>query len=51
MQDDMIYEEEAYNLGAGPKGANVLDQGAGYGEASDFDFETGDGFDYSAQME
>ena len=51
MQDDMMYEEEAYDLASAPKGDNVLDQGASYGEINEFDFETGDGFDYSDQMD
>ena len=46
-----MYEEEAYDLASAPKGDNVLDQGASYGEINEFDFETGDGFDYSDQMD
>ena len=33
----------------GPKGEDVIDQGADYGGFADYDFETGDGFDYSAE--
>lgn len=49
MDDDIKYEEEAYDLNSTAKGKNVLDQGADYGGFSDFDFETGEGFDYSEE--
>jgi hypothetical protein len=48
--EDEVLEDEAYNLDSTAKGKEVIDQGAGYGEFSDFDFETGDGFDYSEEM-
>ena len=48
--EDEVLEDEAYNLDSTAKGKEVIDQGAGYGEFSDFDFETGDGFDYSDEM-
>jgi hypothetical protein len=51
MDDDLLYEEEAYNLDSTPKGQDVLDQGADYGGFNDYDFETGDGFDYSDEQE
>jgi len=50
MQDEIEFEEEVYDLNGGPKGKEVLDQGAGYGELNEYDFETGDGFDYSDEV-
>jgi hypothetical protein len=50
MKEDDFYDEEAINWDSTAMGKDVLDQGAGYGEFSEFDFETGDGFDYSDQM-
>jgi hypothetical protein len=47
MQDEIEFEEEVYDLNGGPKGKEVLDQGSGYGELNEYDFEDGDGFDYS----
>jgi hypothetical protein len=47
FQDAIEIEDEIYDLGGGPKGKDVLDQGEGYGGFTDYDFETGDGFDYS----
>ena len=47
MHDKSHYKEEAYDLFSTSKGIDVVDQGAGYGEFNEFDFETGDGFDYS----
>jgi predicted rRNA methylase YqxC with S4 and FtsJ domains len=35
----------------GPKGEDVIDQGADYGGFADYDFETGDGFDYAHEQE
>ena len=49
MQDDIMYEEEAYDLHSTAMGKEVLDQGADYGGFNEYDFETGDGFDYSAE--
>jgi hypothetical protein len=49
-QDEIEFEEEIYDLNGGPKGKEVLDQGAGYGELNEYDFETGDGFDYSDEV-
>jgi hypothetical protein len=46
-QDDI----ENYDLDSGPKGADVLDQGAGYGELNEYDFENGDGFNYEADAD
>lgn len=40
-------EEDKYDDTA--KGEDVIDQGAGYGELNEYDFENGDGFDYSAE--
>ena len=51
LEDDIMYEEEAYDLNSTAKGQDVIDQGAEYGEFNEYDFETGDGFDYSAQEE
>ena len=48
--EDEILEDEAYDLDSTAKGKEVIDQGAGYGEFNDYDFETGDGFDYSEEM-
>ena len=48
--DDEMYEEEAYDLDSTAKGQEVLDQGADYGGFNDYDFETGEGFDYSEEM-
>ena len=47
LQDTKEYEDEVYDLNGQAKGADVLDQGAGYGELNEYDFEDGDGFDYS----
>jgi hypothetical protein len=44
--DDILYNEEIYNLDSTPKGNDILDQGADYGGFNDYDFETGDGFYY-----
>lgn len=49
MQDDIALEEEIYDFNNEPKGKNVLDQGADYGGFNEYDFETGDGFDYSEE--
>ena len=49
LQDDEMYEEEIYDLNATPKGKEVIDQGADYGGFNEYDFETGDGFDYSEE--
>ena len=37
-------DPEVFDPEAGARGVDVLDQGAGYSEFTDFDFETGDGF-------
>ena len=49
--EDMQEAEEVNYFDTGAKGKEVLDQGADYGGLNEFDFETGDGFDYSDQME
>jgi hypothetical protein len=49
MEDEIMFEDEAYDLNGGPKGVNVLDQGAGYGELNQYDFDD-DEFDYSEQQ-
>ena len=49
IHDNKHYKEDAYDLFSTAKGKDVIDQGAGYGEFSEFDFETGDGFDYSEE--
>jgi hypothetical protein len=45
------YENNELNdlLMGGPRGADVLDQGAGYGELNEYDFEDGNGFDYAPE--
>jgi hypothetical protein len=43
-------DAEVFDPSADAKGDEVLDQGAGYSGFSDFDFETGDGFDYSGEI-
>lgn len=45
MGDDGIFD-----LDSTPKGKEVIDQGASYGDFNEFDFETGDGFDYQDEM-
>jgi hypothetical protein len=50
MQDEIMFNEEVYDFSGDPKGQEVLDQGADYGGFNEFDFETGDGFDYSDEM-
>ena len=52
FKDDYLesMEDDVYDLDATPKGKDVLDQGAAYGDFNEFDFEDGDGFDYSDQM-
>ena len=42
-------DPEVFDPRADAKGDEVLDQGAGYSGFTDFDFETGDGFDYSGE--
>jgi hypothetical protein len=49
LQDAKEYEDEVYDLTGQAKGADVLDQGAGYGELNEYDFEDGEGFDYSQE--
>ena len=46
IRDDIMFEEEAYDLNSTAMGIDVLDQGAEYGGFNDYDFETGDGFQY-----
>ena len=48
--EDMQEGEDMDDFGKDAKGQDVLDQGADYGGLNDFDFETGDGFDYSDEM-
>jgi hypothetical protein len=43
-------EEYMYDLNTTVKGMDVIDQGANYGDFNEFDFEDGDGFDYSEEM-
>ena len=50
MHNELEMENGADNWDSTAMGKDVLDQGAGYGEFTDYDFETGDGFDYSAEM-
>ena len=50
MLTDLELDEEADNWDSTAMGKDVLDQGAGYGEFNEYDFETGEGFDYSDQM-
>jgi len=50
MQDDIMFEEEIYDFNNTPKGQEVIDQGADYGGFNEYDFETGDGFDYSEEV-
>ena len=49
--EDMQEAEDVDSFGKDAKGKEVLDQGADYGGFNEFDFETGDGFDYSDEME
>jgi peptidyl-tRNA hydrolase len=49
MHNSKHYKDDAYDLFSTVKGEDVVDQGAGYGEFNEFDFETGDGFDYSEE--
>jgi hypothetical protein len=49
VQDDIMFEEEIYDFNNAPKGQEVIDQGADYGGFNEYDFETGDGFDYSEE--
>jgi hypothetical protein len=50
MHNELEMENGADNWDSTAMGKDVLDQGAGYGEFTEYDFETGDGFDYSAEM-
>jgi len=50
MQDEIMFDEEVYDFSSNAQGKEVLDQGADYGGFNEFDFETGDGFDYSDEM-
>jgi hypothetical protein len=43
-------DDEIYDLNSGAKGQEVIDQGADYGGFNEYDFETGDGFDYSEEV-
>jgi hypothetical protein len=49
MSEELDIEKDEYNFSLDPKKDEVIDQGAGYGDLNEFDFETGDGFDYSEQ--
>ena len=51
LQDSKEYEDEVYNLTGQAKGSDVLDQGAGYGELNEYDFEDGEGFQYDETQE
>ena len=51
IEDDKMYEEEIYDFDNAPKGKEVIDMGAGYGEFNEYDFENGDGFDYTEKEE
>jgi len=46
-----IEKEYDHDLNDTIKGADVIDQGAGYGEFNEFDFEDGDGFVYDPENE
>lgn len=46
---DIDVENDLYNYSVDPKKEEVIDQGNEYGTFNEFDFETGDGFDYSAE--
>jgi hypothetical protein len=48
MDESMMYEQDLMDIG--PRGKEVLDQGADYGGLTEFDFEDGEGFDYSDEM-
>jgi hypothetical protein len=50
MYNELENDDLINNLETTSKGKDVLDQGSGYGEYSEFDYETGDGFDYADQM-
>jgi hypothetical protein len=45
----MDIENDENDFDLNPKRDEVIDQGSGYGNLNEFDFETGDGFDYSAE--
>jgi hypothetical protein len=48
--EDKMIEEEVYDLiDSTPKGEDVIDQGADYGGFNEYDFEDGDGFNYSEE--
>ena len=47
MYEDEIFETEAYDFDNFAKGPDVIDEGGGYGELSNNDFEADDGFNYS----
>ena len=49
MEDDVMFDDEAYDLNGGPKGIEVLDQGSGYGELNPYDFDDEE-FDYSQEQ-
>jgi len=49
IAEDLQIEKDENNFSLDPKKDDVIDQGAEYGTLNEFDFETGDGFDYSAQ--
>ena len=51
MMEDNEEEMDNYDLDAGPKGAEVLDQGADYGTLNEYDFEDGEGFSYEPDGE
>ena len=50
IQDEIMFDEEVYDFSSNAQGKEVLDQGADYGGFNEYDFETGDGFDYSDEM-
>lgn len=48
---DIDVEDDLYNYSTDPKKEEVIDQGNEYGTFNEFDFETGEGFDYSEEQE
>jgi len=49
MAENLDIEKDENDFSLDPKRDEVIDQGSGYGTLNEFDFETGDGFDYSAE--
>jgi len=48
---DQEIENDENNYSLDVKKDDVIDQGADYGSFNEYDFETGDGFDYSAEQD